>query len=96
MNHQNQLSAESQSDQNNRSRCSARNLNTLPTGSRCPANDSTSNTSRCGLDPPCTPQQFQSTDNQTGRHADGLFSRVLERLTALEEDLARVEQELGR
>lgn len=62
---------------NNRSRCSAKNRNTLPTGSRCPANDSTSNTSRCGLDSPCPTQQFQSTDNQTGRHADGLFSRVL-------------------
>ncbi len=39
---------------NNLPRCSARNTNTLPAGSRCPASDSTSNSSRCGSLQPCT------------------------------------------
>ena len=39
---------------NNRERCSARNANTLPAGSRCPATDSTSSSSRCESDAPCT------------------------------------------
>lgn len=39
---------------NNRPRCSARNVNTLPAGNRCPASDSTSSSSRCGSLTPCT------------------------------------------
>ena len=62
---------------NRRCRCSAKNRNTLPAGNKCPASDSTSNTSRCGLDSPCTTQQFQPTTRQTCRHAGGLFSSLL-------------------
>src|SRR4051794_1825255 len=40
---------------NSSPRCAARNANTLPTASRCPANDSTSSNSRCGSLRPCTP-----------------------------------------
>jgi len=39
---------------NTSSRCAARNANTAPEGSRCPATDSTSNSSRCGSLRPCT------------------------------------------
>ncbi|MBP8921882.1 MAG: sugar nucleotide-binding protein, partial [Micropruina sp.] len=49
----------------------------MPAGNKCPASDSTSNTSRCGLDSPCTTQQFQPAAGQSRGHADRLFSRLL-------------------
>ncbi len=55
---------------NNRSRCSASNANTLPGSSKCPATDSTSSSSRCRSDSPCTTTGFQGRRTQPSRHAD--------------------------
>ena len=44
-----------------RQRCSARNPNTLPVGSRCPVTESASNNSRRGSENPCIPTLSPTT-----------------------------------
>src|SRR5665647_1811225 len=53
---------------NNRWRCSAKNANTDPAGSRCPANDSASPNSRCPSSRPCIYQGSQPTHPAHRRH----------------------------
>jgi hypothetical protein len=54
---------------NNPPRCSARNANTPPLGSRCPATEPTSHKSRCGSSRPCTNPSSPATTSWPRRPA---------------------------
>src|ERR1039457_3262412 len=67
---------------NNSVRCSARNANTLPAGTRCPAIISASSSSRSSRVRPFMTRSSQMIEHLAGRNADlgahQLFSAVLE------------------
>jgi hypothetical protein len=69
-------------ERNNSVRCSARNANTLPAGTRCPAIISASSSSRSSRVRPCMTRSSQMIEHLAGRNADlgahQLFSAVLE------------------
>src|ERR1019366_3731543 len=65
---------------NSSARCSARNANTLPGGTRCPAIISASSSSRSSRDLPCMRRSSQKIEHTAGRNAQTarqLFRAVL-------------------